>query len=358
MISKTNFSGDCLNGPTGIVYELVKQLREKKVNFYLLNYEPSDISKIGYILKLVKTLIFSKNCIINVHTDGYIIPFITFMLSKINKRNTYYLTVHGLQIVQNNILKFKNRKNLEKITIKKFENIICVSEMLKDDISKIYNRDKKVFVINNGIRYVHNINKIEPYPEKHKSVIKFIFVGGIKKEKGIFEIVELFKYLKENLKDKICILDIYGSEDVKIKDYFYAKIKNYNLDKLINYKGIEKNKTILYEEYSKYDFNLCLSIYDTFNVSVVESMSVGTPPIVSRKCGASYIIKDYKDGFVVDLNGDYKVKICNIIKDYIENPKKFIEVRKNCMVNSKKFEWDKVCDKYIDLFCKEEKNYG
>lgn len=348
LVSKTNFSGECLNGPTGVIYELVNQFKKRKLDFYLLNYEPSQVSKVKYFFRLIRCILFSKDCVINVHTDGYMIPFITLILSKINKKNKYYLTVHGLQAIESKFVKAKNKKNIEKITIQNFNNIICVSEMLKKDILNLYKRNNNIFVINNGVDSIY-FNKKFRCCEKKSNIIRFISTGGIRKRKGIFETIELFKYLKDNLRTNTCKLDIYGPIDDGIEESFYNEIKNFNLEQNIYYKGIEKDKQLLYENYSNYDFNLCLSLYDTFNVSVIESMSVGIPAIVSNKCGAAYLIDHYQEGFIIDLNSNYKEDIYNILIDFIKNPNKFSCINENCIRSSRKFSWENICNQYVSL---------
>lgn len=339
---------DCVNGPSGVIRQFIYEFDENNIEYELLNYQEGKESKIQYLKKLVISLMHNKNCIVNVHTDGYKIPFIVMILSKLNKNNIYYLTIHGIYYNQRKYINNTNKINIiiEKILYKHFDNIICVSEKLKNDIKNLFNRENNVYVINNGVTlvdYKYKIKEIEP------KNIKFITTGGIKNIKGIFELLEIVLYLK-NIYGINVSLSIYGIIDEKdIFERYSLFLKKNGLEDCIIYKGVINDKLELYKKYEEADINVCMSHYDTFNISVLESMVVGTPTIVSKQCGASYLINNYIDGFIIDMEQNYKNEFISIVDYILNNSSEFQNIRFNAVNNVKKYSWSSAVEHYLRL---------
>lgn len=337
---------DRTNGPTGVIVALSNEFK-KKIKLDLVGY--NNKSKINYIYMIFKNVILSKKCVINVHTDGFIIPFIVMVFGKINKKNKYFLTVHGIYAIECSYVNNVSKRSLflERLLYKYFDNIICVSNKLKDDVNLLFNRSNNVFVINNGVyikKYNYNLKKV------NKDNIKLISTGGIKRRKGIYEVINIIGKINKASNIKL-FFDIYGSNDDEGALSLFNKVLNkLNLEKYIRYRGIINNKDELYKRYKDADINICTSYYDTFNISVLESMVVGTPTIVSKQCGASRLIKNFKDGFIVDTKKNYEKEFTNIIYCILNNSNEFEKIRLNAISTSKKYSWDKVANKYLDLF--------
>lgn len=106
----------------------------------------------------------------------------------------------------------------------------------------------------------------------------FLFVGMLEIHKGIVNLLELFKALRNKINAKLIIVG-----DGSLKDYIQEFIKQNSLDKLISYKGFVDNIQL----YSLYRGALALIIPSIWpeNAPLValESISVGTPVISS--CG-------------------------------------------------------------------------
>jgi glycosyltransferase involved in cell wall biosynthesis len=350
------FSGDrAISGPASVLKALVQEFSARSVNFEFLEYNTDKVSKVKYILDLIKKTLFKSNLIVNVHTEGLLIPFIVYMISILNRRNEYYLTVHGIYIMDSKYAgrKIKFLKKLqERILIRNFSNIICVSEMLKRDVENIFNRAKNVFVANNGI-YIKDIEfKASKPDEKH---INLIAAGGVKRIKGIFEALEAVKYINGKSEDLKVYLNVFGSYDSEetLKE-FEGLIKSYSLGQHVTYKGVIQDKEELYRKYSAADLNLCNSHYDTFNSSIIESMACGTPSAASKNCGAAYLLDPFIDGFVVDIDGDFKEQLYDIIVNYVSDKDKFNVMRKKAYEKAREYSWKRSAQDYLDIFYKGE----
>lgn len=303
-----NYDEEKNNGPTGVIKGLIKGFKENDfLNYQMLLFE-KNMKKSQYIVKILKKIHNSKDCVINVHTDGYLIPFFVFMLSLFFKQNKYYLTCHGIGLMEKQYEVPISRKNLfiEKILYKHFPNLICVSKMQKNDISKIYHRVKNVYVIENGTDAWEYKKKNAKALEKKSDLLRILTLGGLSECKGLHETLKLCKKLHDNgIKYK---LDIYGSvRNEKQYTDFLEELNVLGIQEYVAYKKYIEDKSELYEIIQKYDVMLCLSRYDTFNVAILEAIALGCYCVTSEKCGASEIINSKNLGIVYDYSNDKEV---------------------------------------------------
>ena len=92
-------------------------------------------------------------------------------------------------------------------------------------------------------------------------------------------------------------------------------------------------------------FHIAFSKYDTFNVAIIEALSIGCPTIASNMCGASYLIKNITDGLVVDLK---EPNYSEIINEYITEYKATNKYNK--IDHSKEFLWPNIVALYLKVF--------
>lgn len=343
-------NSNSITGPENVLINLINQYSKNNVKFRFINtFTQNIIDRIKLIFSLVKIL-FYRDCIINVHSFGYKVAYIVLLISKVNKSNKYFLTLHGLMSSENafykNEVKLSN-SIIEKKILKYFPNIICVSNKQKELIARSFNRKENVVVIYNGINMEVSINEL--YIKKIENEIKVIMAGGIFNIKGIFELINLVKYYNDLYTTNI-YLDIYGgyeSEDV-LKE-FNVKIKKMGIDKYVNYCGRIENK-ILLNKFKEAHFSIALSKFDTFNMTILESMSKGIPAIVSKEVGICELIDNNINGFIVDMKEDYCIKISNIINLMTADNNKYAEVCKNSYDIAMKNSWNRVFKRYICLF--------
>ena len=343
-----NMCGRKTNGPRAVMQKLSETMDEMGVETEKLFLEPG-MSKIKYIIYIIISICFSRNKSVNVHTEGFLLPMLIFLISRVNRHNTYFLTVHGVYAIEAGIYGTDKSiyKYLERVLYKYFDNIICVSKMLKLNIIKVFHRKNRIVVIGNGTDAV-KYSKDNAISKDGRNCLRFISVGGINVRKGINELLELIDYLvnKNNIDVNV---DIYGGiQNKDIEQAFYKYLEEHNLTDSIRYRGYISDKQELYQLYTKYDFHLCLSRYDTFNVAIIESMVMGCPCICSNMCGAKDFISS-DNGLVVSLEDDYKTNIHNFLKKtYIDT-----NIYRQMCVAAKNIDeyvnWQYITKQYMDL---------
>ncbi len=332
-------------GPAAIIRGLERELKRQniRVNSLLLSEECGKIELIKGVLQHV---LFSDNNVVNVHTEGFLIPLMVHFCSLLNSKNKYFLTVHGIYAIEADYTERKKKRYviLEKFLYRHFRNIICVSKMLEQSLEKIFGRNKNVFVIPNAT----DATDFELYDQKvWQNEIKMIMLGGIRKQKGIYESLDLIDHLVNQKKMKIQF-EIYGVTDSREEtEKFNIKLREKGLCDIVKYMGLIQNSRELYTLISDADFQLCMSHYDTFNVAVAESLVLGCPCICSNKCGAAYLIKEGINGTVVNIDKrEYEKIFCflNHVKDNMENYRYIIKEAENIR---RLVSWTAVAEQYL-----------
>jgi len=180
------------------------------------------------------------------------------------------------------------RSLIIKSQLKKVEKIVCVSK----ELEKLFlaNGYKNTTTIYNGVESsTHKIisrkgNKLTKY-KKNKIIL---FPGRLSNEKGLIAVIKLMDGLLEsNLKVKI----IFAGKDIN----FDSKYHN----TAVNLGWVSQNEMI--ELYQVADLTIVPSIYlDPFPTVVIESLSYGTPVIVSTFSGGKEAIQDGFTGYIIN----------------------------------------------------------
>lgn len=197
--------------------------------------------------------------------------------------------------------------------------------------------EKKTYIIPNGIDdfWISNCYKTKDMKSNSKNV-NIIYAGRIDKNKNIKTTQETLKMLRDNGYNTQ--FSIVGKiENQKI----FKKIMNYENTK---YYG-EKNKEELMKLYRKNDIFVMPSFSETFGLVYAEAMSQGLPVIYTRGQGFDGQFKDGIVGYSVDPKS--KNEIAEKIKIILG---KYREISENCIIKYNKYNWDKICNKYYQIY--------
>lgn len=233
-----------------------------------------------------------------------------------------------------------------------YKRIIVNSKLSKYGILKFYPvPEERIKVIHNGI----DTERFSPAnKEQYRTEIRrrhnlsdndfvILYVGSGFKRKGVSYLIEAAARLGNNTINKN-----------RIKLLIVGK------DKLLPYKrlaaktGIDKN--IIFVDYAseteKYyaasDIFALPTFFDPFANVTLEAMASGLPVITTKKNGASEIIEDGKDGFII--NSPIEIDALTEKIKALLNP----EMRRN-MANmarekSKRFTWDRMTEETLKVY--------
>ena len=219
-----------------------------------------------------------------------------------------------------------------------YKKIVCEKYVPK---SKVPLLQEKMIVIPNGVDAFWLQNKNSSVSKQTLTRLKnkevtFIYAGRIDKNKNIESSVHAIELLQKN-GYKISFLVVGKNEDntvlTKIMDYPFVK-----------YLGcLEKENLITV--YRKADIFIMPSLTESFGLSYVEAMTQGLPVIYTRNQGFDGQFAEGIVGFHVNPKDveDIYSKILMILLNYAE-------ISNNCLIESDKYNWDVIADKYIDIY--------
>lgn len=231
------------------------------------------------------------------------------------KRLSFALNPHHLTLLY-----------LEKRCFSGSKTIIANSMMVKNDIIKHYPAaQKKIRVIYNGV----DLEKFHPAGKDRKTAIRnsfglkehkvILFVGADFKRKGTITLLKAFSLL--DIKDAKLIIAGRPAKKCHI-----SMAKKLGIDKNVIFHGAEKE---IQKLYSIADVFVLPTIYDPFSNATLEAMASGLPVITTAYNGASELIKNGLEGFVIDnpLNADMFAQKISVTLQQAENMGKKARLR-------------------------------
>ena len=217
--------------------------------------------------------------------------------------------------------------------------------LVSDSLRSFYKKQMKE--ANYKCKCVFIPNMIEDIP---KNVSKLntknlISIGRLAKEKGVTDLIELFKELKEKNPKENYHLHLVGdgAERNKVVDMIYG----YDLTKDITVHGYLKKKDInvLFKDTSLY---LMTSYTESFGLVLVEAMAYGIPCLAYTSAeGANDLITNDYNGYLIE-NRD-KDEMIEKIEYIMNNDNKRKELGKNARSYSLNYTGDIVKKQWIDL---------
>ena len=204
-----------------------------------------------------------------------------------------------------NVLKKFLKNIFLKILFKNIDFFLYIGSLNKK-FYKHYNiEDKKLYsapyFVDN--KFFHNKLK-----KKKNNKINFLFVGKLIDRKDPLFFLRVAKRFK-NYKNIYFNLAGSGKLESDCKNF----TKQNNLTN-INFLGF-KNQKELRKIYSKNDFLIITSKYETWGLVINEAMASGLPVIGSRNCGATHdLVKNNTNGYVYKNFNDLTKIILKIIK--------------------------------------------
>ena len=178
----------------------------------------------------------------------------------------------------------------------KYCHIHATSEKEKRDIRNII-KPKSISVIPNLVNLnsnpsVLNLNASPPQP------FKLLFLSRIEEKKGLELVFDALSVL-----DITWHLTIAGDGDEVYKDNLKLKLKDLQLTERISWVGQIANKD-KFQLIAKHNLLILTSFNENFANVVVESLSVGTPVLVSDQVGVSDYVNEQQLGWVCRLEAN------------------------------------------------------
>jgi glycosyltransferase involved in cell wall biosynthesis len=202
---------------------------------------------------------------------------------------------------------------LSQYILKNVSGWVANSSFIVKDLKRHNVRNEFIHKIHNGI----NIKSIRI--NKFRKDKTFIVASRLEKVKLCDQIINVFSKIPENLNVKLIILGE-GSQRAILEKL----TSELNQSHRIIFKGIIKDLNDVNNHLINADFFLSASDTEGMSNSLIESMALGVPAIVSKVSGVEEIVRDNQNGFIFESGNReaFYNKIINAIKyseeDYIK----------------------------------------
>lgn len=287
-------------------------LLDKKIKVYEWpSKRPTKLKDFLFLLKLI-----------NIHRPFMMISMFgsenLFLLCGFIKGVKHRITwIHSLsnQRLPNNKYLIQRKRIFYKMATK----LIANSGATKNDLIKVYRIDK------NKIKIIYNIvEKVDISNERDLNTVAF--AGRLHKTKGLAVLIKAIHLVSKKFPQvKLKVLGgVLKGEFIKEYKQLVSELK---IEKNVIFLGNKPKKDLL-EVFSEALVIVVPSLYEAFGLVVIEAFSVKTPVIGSNTGGIKEIIRDTKDGFLVEPNNE--VELAEKILYMLNNKLDFSKFSKNC----------------------------
>ncbi len=287
-------------GSERVVSNLSLYLSEKKINKYIILFDAEKIDYLykGYLIDLnIKS---TKNLLGKIYN---IIKRI-YKVRRIKKKYKVQVTISFLEAanivniftkaedkIVISIRNFKSKSSkgfygkvynyLIKIFYNRADNLVAVSEGVKEDLIRNYRIDKNKIKVIYNLYDLENIQKLskEEIEDKYKKIFNnpiIINVGRLTKQKGQWHLIRAFKKVKEKITNMKLVILGRG----ELEDYLKQLVGALKLEKDVYFLRFQKNPLKFITKSKIYVFP---SLYEGFPNALVEAMACGIP-VISSDC--------------------------------------------------------------------------
>ncbi len=257
----------------------------------------------------------------------------------------FFKYIAGFFSLRQNFILWLDRKQC---TGKGVSRIIAISDMIKNDIIKYHNIDpQKIDVVYNGV----DLRRFNPdNKNKYRTVVRkklslgeefvILYISNNFRLKGLFTLIKALGELKKSRKDFKVLIIGRGNETP------YRKLAK-KLDCLENLIFLGHVGEIE-KYYAASDIYVHPTFYDSCSLVVTEALASGLPVITTIYDGASGVIDDGRDGFVLKNPKDHRAlaEKINLFFNAEFRQKASIAARKK----AEKYPAEKNCDEIIKIY--------
>lgn len=217
--------------------------------------------------------------------------------------------------------------------------IVVNAQFVKAVLSKKLD-EKKLCLIPNGIDY----DAITEAPILDlDGEIKLLFVGKLRYVKGFDLLLKALAMLDENVKDKIKLY-VAGS-GVQEREY-QLLAKSLGVNRCVQFLGaLPLNEC--FSLYKSCDILVMPSRFESFPMTLIEALGSGTPIVATTVGGIPEIVKNDRNGFLVEPNPQ---EIMQKVKFLIDHPEVRERMSKNNLADAKRYLWQDIAKRYLEVF--------
>lgn len=293
------------------------------------------------LFQLIKSLILIKKYDIKIILANWLIPqgFVAILVKLLLRNKIKVIVIaHGGDVAL--LTKNKLFKKLAYIISNNVDQLVAVSSFLQNKLIKLNTRHKDIPVISMGV----NTTKFKQNSTIQEKTIDIIFLGRLEEKKGVKFLIEAIHKLNMNVK-----MVIIG--DGTVKDDLQKLVKQYNLQKNIDFTGSLNHENILYYMHrSKIFVAPSINLKDDTEglpTVLLEAMASDLPVITTDAGGIKDLIVDGYNGVLVEQKNSKDLALK--IKHLLESPSDRNKLIQQSKATIKKYSYDSIAAKYEQI---------
>jgi glycosyltransferase involved in cell wall biosynthesis len=335
----------------------VDEIKDAGINHIPVQISRAIISPLKDLLSFFRLiLVLRKERFVIVHTHTPKASFLGQLTAKLSGTPIVIRTLHGFYFDENTNPLLRRIFILLETFGSKFSDLILSqnSEDIDTAIQEgICKRDKIVF-LGNGI----DIRRFDPLSINESEVKKISgeigldtrkktvgFVGRLVREKGIYELIQAAKEIKESNTDVQFLM--IGPVDYDKKDAVTPEIADeFGVSDFFIFAGYQQNMPLMY---TLMDVFVLPSHREGFPRSLMEASAMQVPSVATNIRGCREVVDDGKNGLLVPL-GDVE-SLAVAIRNLLSNPDLGKKMGKNGrQIALKRFDENVVFEKVLQSY--------
>ena len=319
-------------------HDFTKKLVETGLcKVYILNESPNikDVYSLRNILK-IRSIIKDYD-IIHAHLFA---PQYFVAIANIGINKKLVFTEHS---TSNRRIKSRRYYYFQKWCYSRYDNLISITDEIKDIYCKYLNLGNKITVINNGVDLLEILNsksierKVIDSSLENTDIL-LIQVSTLRKEKDHDTIIKSLVYLPENYKLLIVGDGIRKNELMKLTHLL-------KLDNRVLFLGQRNDVPALLKTS---DIVILSSHHEGLSLSSIEGMASGKPFVASAVPGLIDIVSNAG----VLFEKENAKQLSEVILELINDKEYYNKIVLKCINRSEDYNIDRMIDKHIDLYNK------
>jgi len=242
---------------------------------------------------------------------------------------------------------WKHKKTVTRIVSKNADAVVALTEDMRKRLLDMYKRE--VYIVPNGVE-LSRFEGISKQNSRKKLGIKsnekiILFIGTLRPVKGVKYLIKAMKTVFETHHEARLLIVGSGEEKEKLR----TLVRELNIEKQITFVGRVENELVP-EYMAAADIFVLPSLREGMSIAILEAMASGLPIVTTDTCGMSEVIRDSKNGFLVEPKKSDQLaeKISLLLQD--ENLRK--EISTNNKEDAKRYNWKKITAELEEIYRK------
>lgn len=225
------------------------------------------------------------------------------------------------------------------------KKIVANSNRIQREILSNYNiSEDKIVTIYNGV----NLKMFGGNHDKRmktrkllgigKNDLVLMFAGHEFGRKGLQHLISSLPDLSDDIK-----LLVVGNDK---PNHFINLARKLNVKNMILFTGLSRN---IENYYAASDIFVFPTLYEPFGFVILEAMASGLPVVASELAGASELITDGNEGFLLEDPTD-PAEIADKINMLLDSPNMMMQMGRNGKRTAEEHSWDAVAKKMLEVY--------